>query len=253
MFRLKLKTALLASALMAIGAGDIALAQIGPAFDPAQLPAVKGKVVQYIPTPRGDVDGLLLDDGTEVQVGPAASTQLVFAVKPGDAVTIHGLKARALPMVAAASVTNDATGVTVLAGPPHLREAAQVSVEGHVKATLHDPRGDANGVLLDDGTVVRLPPPEARKLGDALAVGKDIVVRGEGYAGPLGKAVGAREIGPDAAHLVKIAGPRPGWGAWMHEHWGHEHGGPGHEGMGHEGMMHGPDGKDAGAPPPPPQ
>jgi hypothetical protein len=241
MLGLTYKTALLATALMAFGAADAAFAQMGTTYDPAQLPAIKGKVAQYIPTPRGDVDGLLLDDGTEVQVGPGASTQLVFAIKPGDSVTIHGLKARALPMVAAASVTNDATGVTVLGGPPHMREGAQVAVEGHVKAALHDPRGETNGVLLDDGTVVRLPPPEAKKLGDTLAVGKDIVVRGEGYAGPLGKSVGAREIGPDAAHLTRIAGPRPGWGGWMRDHWGH-HGGP----------KHGPDGDDRSPPPPPP-
>src|SRR5580698_6762744 len=128
MFRLNFKTALLAGALMALAAGDVAFAQLGTTYDPAQLPTVKGKVAQYLPTPRGDVDGLLLDDGTEVQVGPFASTQLVFAVKPGDSVTIHGLKARALPLVAAASVTNDSSGVTVLGGGPRMREPAQVEI-----------------------------------------------------------------------------------------------------------------------------
>jgi hypothetical protein len=239
------KTALFASALMAVGVIDAAWAQLSPAFDPAQLPGFKGKVVQYIPTPRGDVDGLLLADGTEVQVGPGASTQLVFAIKPGDSVTIHGVKARALPLIDAASVTNDATGVTVLGGQGRWHEHTMVTVEGHVKAALHDPRGETNGVLLDDGTIVRMPPPEAKKFADSLAVGKDIVVRGEGYAGPLGKAIGARDIGPDAAHLTHISGPGHGWGMWMHEHM-----------MGH-GPMHGHDGAPPpaggpGAPPPPP-
>jgi hypothetical protein len=240
MIRFNYKTALLASGLMAFGLVDAAYAQLGTTYDPAQLPTVSGKVVQYIPTPRGDVDGLLLSDGTEVQIGPAASTQLVFAIKPGDTVTAHGLKAKALPLFAAASITNDATGITVLGGPGHMHERTQVSVEGHVKVALHDMRGETNGVLLDDGTVVRLPPPEVKKLGDALAVGKDIVVRGDGYAGPLGKAVGAHEIGPDAAHLTRISGPGMGWGGWMREHWGH---GP---------KMHGPDGGHGAPPPPPP-
>jgi len=245
---LNYRTALFATALMAVGVFDAAWAQLSPAFDPAQLPTIKGKVVQYIPTPRGDVDGLLLADGTEVQIGPAASTQLVFAVKPGDSVTIHGIKARALPLADAASVTNDATGVTVLAGP-RMREHTLVSVQGVVKAALHDPRGETNGVLLDDGTVVRLPPPEAGKLAPQLAVGKDIVVRGDGYSGPLGRAIGARDIGPDAAHLTHIAGPGAGWGAWMHEHWGH---GPMHGPGGPEGGPdHGPDHGPGGAPPGP--
>lgn len=243
MFRPNYKTVLLATWLIGAAAIDAAYAQLGTTYDPAQLPEVKGKVAQYLPTPRGDVDGLLLDDGTEVQVGPFASTQLVFAVRPGDTVTVHGLKARALPMIAAASVTNDATGVTVLGGPPRLHEPAQVDVQGTVKETLHGPRGDANGVLLQDGTVVRLPPPEAEKLGDMLATGKAIVVHGFGYAGPLGKAVAAREIGPDAAHLTKIAGPRPGWNmmggphGWAERMWG---------------MFHGPHDDDH-APPPPPE
>ena len=249
MLRLNYKTVLLAGALMAVGIGDLALAQLGTTYDPAQLPTIKGKVVQYLPTPRGDVDGLMLDNGTEVQFGPATSTQLVFAVKPGDSVTIHGLKARALPMVAAVSITNDATGTTVLAGGLRMQPPPQVDAQGRIRAELHDLRGETNGVLLDDGTVVRLPPPDVRQLGDELATGKEVVVRGVGYSGPLGKAVAAREIGPDAAHLVRVSEPRPGWGMMGRERelwrWGHMHGDDGPP-------PHGTDG-DLPPPPPPPQ
>src|SRR5580704_7774352 len=108
-----LRISLLAATILA-GAG-MALAQPAPTYDPAQLPAMKGKVAQYTLTPRGDVDGLILDDGTEVHVPPSVSTELVFAVHPGDAITIHGLKAHAEPMIAAASITNDASGITVMA------------------------------------------------------------------------------------------------------------------------------------------
>src|SRR6516165_212242 len=107
-----LKSILLAGSLL-IGLGGAAGAQLASTYDPAQLPEIKGKVAQYTLTPRGDVDGLILNDGTEVHFPPSASTELVFAVHPGDAVTIHGMKARAVPMVAAASVTNDASGATV--------------------------------------------------------------------------------------------------------------------------------------------
>jgi hypothetical protein len=57
------------------------------------MPDIKGKVAQYSLTSRGTVDGLILTDGTEVNLPPHASTQLVFAVHPGDAVTIRGTKA----------------------------------------------------------------------------------------------------------------------------------------------------------------
>jgi hypothetical protein len=236
-----LRRTLLATALLASGLG-LAYAQGQSPYDPAQLPTIKGRVAQYLPTPRGDVDGLILDDGTEVHVPPHLSTQLVFAVKPGDTITVHGLKARAVPLVAAASVTNDASGVTVAwAGPPHLRDDSPIEVTGTVKAPLYDPRGEVAGVLLADGTVVHLPPPEARRLADQLAPGKAIVARGAGYAGPLGKSLDAREVGPDAAHLVTVAGPRPPMGErWWRERMGHMR----------PGMMdmHG----DGGPPPPPP-
>ncbi len=235
----RLKSALLAATLL-LGAGGFALAQSGPTYDPAQLPTVKGKIAQFTLSPRGDIDGMLLDDGTEVHVGPGISSELAFTLKPGDAVTIHGLKAKSVAMVAAASITNDATGTTVTGrmgrGPEE--RGASIEAEGTVKQLLHEPRGEVNGVLLDNGTVVRLPPPEAKKLAAQLAVGQKLFARGIGVTSPLGKVVMARQVGPDRTKLTEVAAPRfPG----MH----------GQRGMkGHDGHM-GPMRGGPGAPPPP--
>jgi hypothetical protein len=231
-----LKVSLLAASMLA-GVGMVALAQPAPTYDPAQLPAIKGKVAQYTLTPRGDVDGLILDDGTEVHLPPTVSTELVFAIRPGDAVTIHGLKARAEPMIAAASVTNDASGVTVLANAGRRMgwRAPPIEDTSKIKQVLHETRGDMNGVLLDDGTVVRVPPREAERLGATLGVGQPLYVKGVGVTSPLGKVILARQVGPDQEHLSDIAAPRMRGGPWMRG-----------RGMG----MHGPGGD--GAPPPKP-
>ena len=213
-------------------AGTAALAQTpaptpaptpGPTYDPAQLPATKGRVAQYSLTPRGDVDGLILDDGTEVHMPPHLGTQLVYAVKPGDQVTVRGLRAREVPMVQAMQVTNDASNVSVTdagpgaaprgprgPGPGRHADAARQPLEdqGAIKAQLHGPRGDLNGVLLADGTIARLPPPEARRLAPTLAVGQTVFVRGEGVASGLGRVIGVRAIGPNPQQLTEIAGPR---------------------------------------------
>ena len=244
------KTMLLAATVLAGGlAGAAGIAAAQPTYDPAQLPEVKGKVAQYTLTPRGDVDGLILADGTEVHLPPHLSTQLVFSVKPGDAVTVHGLKARTAAMVAGVSVTNDASGVTVTGmdgrgehgrGEPghgdrgHGDRAATMDVTGKVKALLHTPRGDVNGVLLDNGATVRLPPAEATRLAAQLAVGQTLFARGEGIASPLGKLVMARQIGTDATKLTDVAAPRP-----SHD------GMPGmmHRQMMHDPMMRGPHGR----------
>jgi hypothetical protein len=211
---------LLAAAVIAGGTG-IARAQQAGTFDPSQLPAIQGAVGQYSLTPRGDVDGLILTDGTEVHMPPHLGTQLVFAVKPGDAVTVHGLRARAIPMVQALSVTNDATGDTVTdngpGGPPGPGGAQQIlAAEGNIKTQLHGPQGDLNGVLLEDGTIVRLPPPEANRRSAELAPGGPLSVQGEGYSGPLGRVIEATSIGSSQDQLAPIAarsqpiGPRAG-------------------------------------------
>src|SRR5690348_11313586 len=62
-----------------------------PVYDPAQLPAYTGRVQQFTLTPRGDIDGLILADGTEVKTPPHLSTSVAYSVKPGDSVTVHGL------------------------------------------------------------------------------------------------------------------------------------------------------------------
>ena len=210
---------ILLAAILTAGASGMALAQN---YDPGQLPAFRGKVAEYSLTPRGDVDGLILADGTEVHLPPHLGTQLVYAVKPGDAVTIHGLHARTIPMVQAMSVSNDATGSLVTdtgpaspGGPPGPRGMqSSLTAQGHIKAQLHGPQGELNGALLDDGTIVRLPPPEARRLVAELAPGAPLYVQGNGFAGALGHAIEARSIGPSADRLAPVAASPhrgPGW------------------------------------------
>jgi hypothetical protein len=202
------------AAMLIAGATGIAIAQDATTYDPGQLPTIQGKVALYSLTPRGDVDGLMLTDGTEVHMPPHLGTELVFAVKPGDAVTIHGLRARAIPMVQAMSVSNDATGNTVTdnspGGPRGPGGAEQVlTAEGGIKAQLHGPMGDLNGALLEDGTIVRLPPPEAERLAAELTPGSPLYVQGDGFAGPLGRVIEATSIGPNQNQLAQIAAPPP--------------------------------------------
>ncbi|MEA2777336.1 MAG: hypothetical protein QOF90_2742 [Acetobacteraceae bacterium] len=197
-----------------LAGGGVARAQDLTTFDPRQLPAMQGKVAEYSLTPRGDVDGLILTDGTEVHLPPHLGTQLVFAVKPGDQVTIHGLRARAIPMVQAMSVSNDVTGNTVTdnssGGPRGPRGAEQaLTAQGRIKAQLHGPQGDLNGVLLEDGTIVRLPPPEAQRLASELTPGAPLYAEGDGFTGPLGRIIAAQSLGSSPTQITQIAAPPP--------------------------------------------
>jgi hypothetical protein len=193
-----------------------------PLYDPQQLPVQRGQVLQLTLTPRGDIDGLILTDGTEVKTPPHLSTQIAYAIKPGGMVTIHGLRAAALPLVQAVSITDDATGRTVIDdGPPGPgRELAPpppvgtspgeasggprsglTEAHGRVRMALHGPQGETNGALLDDGTIVRLPPPEAYRFASLLQPGQTIVSEGTELITPIGRVMDARQIGASPEQL----------------------------------------------------
>jgi hypothetical protein len=219
----RFKTVLLGSAVAA-GLAATAFAQTPPAqvptsapmhgpkghmgapfgnIDPAQLPETKGKVAQYLIGPRGDVDGVLLEDGTEIHLPPHLATALVFAARPGDLVSVRGLKARNAAMVMAVTLTNVATGTT--AGGQAEPQARTLT--GRIKAVLHSPRGDVDGAVLDDGTILRMPPPEAARLAALIGPGQTVTAQGEGSAGPLGAVVMVRQIGRTPDSLTEVKQP----------------------------------------------
>lgn len=184
---------------------------------PVTAPDIKGKVARYSLTPHGTVDGLIFADGTEVNLPSHFSTQLTFIVHPGDTVTVRGVKNGISPTVTALSVTNDATGAvleTTQGGKPPQR----LDDESRVRLQLHDPRGRLNGVLLEDGTIVRMPPADADRHAASLAVGQSLFARGDGSSTVLGRVIAAREIGPSRTTLTRIDEPR--YWRWMHEVFG---------------------------------
>jgi hypothetical protein len=223
-----------------LGAAAVVYAQTAsPMWDPSQLPETKGTVKQYTLTPRGDVDGLILNDGTEVKLPPHLTGEIVYSVRPGDAVTIRGLKARALPLVDAASIVNDATGAAVVDnGPPSGpgRLLTETTISGRIAAALHGKRGEVNGAVLDNGTTLRLPPPEADRMQAWLRPGQTVAVRGVRLATSLGTVIEVRAIGssPDQMTELDIRPPVGGKGG--------PKGGP----------KRGPGGPAGFAPPPPP-
>ena len=194
-------------------AGAAVYGQAGPPmWDSSQLPETKGTVKQYTLTPRGDVDGLMLNDGTEITLPPHLTAQIVFAVKPGDAVSVRGLKARALSLIDAASVTNFVTGMTVTDnGPPDGpgRTITEITLTGRIAAALHGKRGEVNGALLDNGIILRLPPPEAERMQSLLQPGQSVAVRGASLVTPLGTVVDVRAIGSSPEQLTELDVPRP--------------------------------------------
>jgi hypothetical protein len=168
----------------------------GGMWDASQLPETRGTVRQYTLSPRGEVDGLILNDGTEVKTPPHLTGQIVFSIRPGDAVTVRGLRAKAVALVDAASITNDASGRTIVDnGPPGPTPLGAETVSGRVILVLHGKRGEVNGALLENGATVRVPPPQAERMEALLRPGLTIAVRGAVLTTALGTVINATAIG----------------------------------------------------------
>ncbi len=191
-----------------------------PLYDPAQLPSFTGRVQQFTLTPRGEIDGVILSDGTEVKTAPALSTSMAYSIRPGDTITIHGLRAAAIPLLQAVSITDRTSGKTIVdtdSGPrpggrppaPGASEPQQAAAQGTIRMSVHGPRGEINGVLLTDGTVLRLPPDAALNLTSLLQPGRTVVAQGDEVSNAIGKVLEVREIGPTRDSLSPVAAPPP--------------------------------------------
>jgi hypothetical protein len=197
-------------------------------YDPQQFPAIRGEIERLTLTARGDIDGVILKDGTEVKTSPDLSTQIAFVLKPGDRVTVHGLRAAALPLVRAVSITDEVTHRTVSdsdgstpmdrppprpAPPPRGSPLPQLGVSsetsGRVRMALHGPQGEVNGVLLENGTILRFPLDPAGQLAAAIQPRQSVVAEGITVTNSLGTVVDVHQFGPSRDRLVAVGPPMP--------------------------------------------
>ena len=193
---------------------------------PNQLSETRGVAQRFTLTPIGEIDGVILADGTEVHLPPHLTTQIASAVKLGDNVVVQGFHSSSVPLVAASSITDVNTGQSVVdAGPPPPGSrpppsppgvpapgAQQMIVQGKVQMPLYGPAGDINGALLDEGTIVRIGPKEAYQIASLLNAGQPLAVQGWVLVTSYGKVVDAQAVGPTAGQMVQVAPPVPAFG-----------------------------------------
>jgi len=178
----------------------------------AQAPITEGRVSRFLINPYGEVDGLMVGERTVIKFPPHLSQTLQNAVKPGQSVRIFG-QAEAAGVIKADAIVNLANGQTVIDRPPafdanpplppHLRAAQlrQLSVRGKIAMVLTGPRGEANGVILDDGSIVRFAPDSLRT---PLEPGAPFAANGLGTRNNLGTAIEAIDVGASTQDLQPL-------------------------------------------------
>ncbi|BBQ00788.1 hypothetical protein BSFA1_59160 [Burkholderia sp. SFA1] len=177
----------------------------GPLADVASIATTQGTVARFLTNPDGDVDGFMTGDGTLVRFPPHMSTQLTSAVRPGDVVQVSGRREEG-GSFAAQRIIDTTSGRQVIDEPP-MRGAApfpraargdglsRLSAQGRVAHVTTAPRGEPDGVILADGTVIKLTPPVAQQFAALVRTGATVSAQGYGTRNQYGTAFQATAFG----------------------------------------------------------
>jgi hypothetical protein len=186
---------------------------------PGAMTTISGSVGRFLINPEGDVDGVLLADNTLVAFPPHVGLQLAASIAPGDDVRITGF---AVPggSIRAQQIEQTRTGRRFVDQPPEglgaappprsLRGAGLVKLgaSGRVLRVTTAPRGEPDGVLLADGTVVKLTPPVAAQFANLLQPGTTVAAEGYGTRNRFGESLQATAFGTPG-NLTSLYNPLP--------------------------------------------
>jgi hypothetical protein len=183
-------------------------------IDPDSLPETVGRVDQFLINRHGEVDGMMLADGTEVHLPPHMGPAIVKALRPGVVVRLRAVRPRAADVLAAVAFETEDGTRYVDDGPPKDHKDARkhaeavktrhIEVEGVVRCALHGPKGETRGLLLEDGRSGRFPPHAADGLRPLLKPGAAIALRGESIVTKHGTVIAVDAIGPATDALRPI-------------------------------------------------
>ncbi len=189
-----------------------ALSPVAPGGDVAPDALVSGTLSRLTINPEGAVDGFVLADGTLVHLPPHLGTQLIAFARPGERVTVAGIR-RFGDDIHARVVRNDGTGASLSDQPPPLSapmppalrgvNLARLSVSGVVRRVTRAPRGEPDGVMLDNGAIVKLTVPAAQQFGGLLVPGARVAAVGYGTRNAYGEALQATAFG-SPGHVVNL-------------------------------------------------
>jgi hypothetical protein len=210
-----------------------------PGFGEART--AQGIVKNLTTAPMGEIDGAVLDDGTEIHWPPHLADRFTAVVARGDHVRVVG-RMETGPAgdthLEVQTVTNLRTNGSrendaLPPGPGPRRRplpppppgprpgAAQLgadlrTLQGTVQSLTTAPMGEIDGAVLDDGTVIHWPPHLADRFTTIVVRGDRVKVSGWIETAPAGythfEVLAATNLRTHASARNDIAGPPPGPG-----------------------------------------
>lgn len=169
---------------------------------------LRGQVTELLRNPQDDVDGFRLADGTVVRFPPHVGVKVAELIGPGDEVEVRGrdeTRPDGAEVFEASRIDSGDRTIAVRAphgpkgdpkhgskgdpkhGPkPGPKPGPPMAAAGRVASFAENRHGDVDGLTLDDGTVVKVPPHRGADLQDAVAVGDDVRIEGRRHETPKG-------------------------------------------------------------------
>ncbi len=206
------------AALGGLAAGAVASPTAPPTaeiwFDPTQLPSFSGRVQRWVMNPAGEIDRVLLREGVQIVMPATDAAEVMRAAPPEAALTVWGIRARSAPVVTMLAWARGEGGTPRLVAQPAwlaatARGAERLRVAGRIEMPLLNPQGEAIGVLLEGGPVVRLPRASHAALAELLRNGAPIAAEGPGTRRGEAVSLDAEQIGRDEAALRPVPTANP--------------------------------------------
>ena len=179
-----------------------------------QRPVADGEIERYVLDPRGEVEGLLLADGSHLYVTSRAADQLMQALKPGDHVLVYGRRSPGALIIQPDMIRNLSTGTTFVVPlrldlPMQEQEqhlsVTELKAAGTIRVLLYHPiKSIVQGMLLSDGTQIRLPLDVGEDARKSFHVGDSVVVQGNGTDNEFGRSIEAIAISKGGGPLVPL-------------------------------------------------
>ncbi|MBX3224470.1 MAG: hypothetical protein KF795_28405 [Labilithrix sp.] len=183
---------------------------------------VSGRVASYTTAPRGELDGVVLDDGTSIHFPPHAGSAVLPLVQRGqivrvvgvdtygpegkriEALTITGGGGRTVDVVAispppspapsSGAAAPPARATPPLPPPPSLTSAEVATTEGRIDGYTTTPSGDMDGLLLSNGLQIHFPAHTGSTLLPLVGRGTTVRVTGSETRGPNGTVIEASKV-----------------------------------------------------------
>ena len=175
--------------------------------------AAQGIIRQYVIDPRGEVQGFLLSDGTQVVFTSRVQREVIATMKPRASIRIEGRRYKGVPLMEPDAIINLETAASVQV-PSHgegpispAKESLLVQemrAEGSIEQFLYDRSGQIAGLILHDGTQVWLPPDVNDQFRHSLHMHDRLIVEGHGTENEYGRAMESLAIGIPGAPLTPL-------------------------------------------------